>query len=156
MYLNLVCFSSIKSDTNPIRSDSDRICTPLIDRPLCRDPDWHPPGSRFTGLTFFHVITLNPARPVNSISIYGMLTPSHLAGQNVKPKWPSMEGNFVRQFQSSSRSCTSIPALYTASVMRFCLVPLENIPNLGKSTHFHRLRAEGFSWRYSQTRRLHT
>ena len=33
----------------------------------------------------------------------GMLTPSHLAGQKVKPRWPTVGGNFVRQFQSTSR-----------------------------------------------------
>ena len=46
---------------------------------------------------------------MNLISISGMLTLSQLAGQNVKPRWPPMEGNFVRQFQSSLRSCTSVP-----------------------------------------------
>ena len=62
---------------------------------------------------------------VNSISISVMLTPSHLAGQKVKPRWPPMEGNFVRQFQSTSRSCTSIPILCTTLVFNFCLVRLQ-------------------------------
>ena len=46
---------------------------------------------------------------VNSISISGMLTPSDLLGQKVKPRCPPMEANFGCQFQSSSRSCTSVP-----------------------------------------------
>ena len=41
------------------------------------------------------------ARPVNSISISVMLTPSHSLGQKVKPRWPTMEGNFGCQFLSS-------------------------------------------------------
>ena len=72
-------------------------------------------------------------KTVNSISISGMLTPSHLLGQKVRPRWPPMEGNFVSQFQSSSRFCTSVSVLYTTSVISFCLVRLQNIPNYGKS-----------------------
>ena len=50
---------------------------------------------------------------VNSISISGMLTPNHLRGQKVKPRWPPMERildvsfsplrGLVRQFQSFAR-----------------------------------------------------
>ena len=47
---------------------------------------------------------LSHCRAVNSISISGMLT----GKWNVKPMWPLMEGNFVRQFQSPTRSCTSV------------------------------------------------
>ena len=72
-------------------------------------------------------------KQVNSISISGMLTLSHLLGQKVKPRWLPMRGNFVGQFQSSSRSCTSVPVLYTPSVISFCLVWLQNIPDYGKS-----------------------
>ena len=61
---------------------------------------------------------------MNSISISGMLIPSHLRGQKVKPRWPPMEGNFVRRFQSSSRSCTSVPILYTTVIFSFSLVRL--------------------------------
>ena len=61
---------------------------------------------------------------VNSISISGMLTPSHLLGQKVKPRWPPMEGNFRRQIQSSSLSCTSVPVLYATLIFSFCLVRL--------------------------------
>ena len=64
------------------------------------------------------------SQAVNSISISGMLTPSHLLGQKVKPKWPPMEENFGRQFQSSSRSCTSVPVLCTTLIFSFCLVRL--------------------------------
>ena len=35
-----------------------------------------------------------------------------------------MEGNFGRQFQSSSRSCTSVPVLYTTLIFSYCLVRL--------------------------------
>ena len=59
--------------------------------------------------------------PVNSISLSGMLTPSHLLGQKVKPRWSPMDGNFVRQFQSSSRSCMSVPVFS-------CLVRLRKHP----------------------------
>ena len=38
---------------------------------------------------------------VNSISISGMLTPSHSLGQKVKPRWPPTEENLGRQVQSS-------------------------------------------------------
>ena len=61
---------------------------------------------------------------MNSISVSGMLTPSHLLGQKVKPRWPPMDENFGRQFQSSSRSCTSIPVLCTTLICSFCLVRL--------------------------------
>ena len=61
---------------------------------------------------------------MNSISISVMLTPSHLLEQKVKPKWPPMEGNFGRQFQSSSRSCTSVPVLYTTLTFSFSFVRL--------------------------------
>ena len=37
---------------------------------------------------------------MKSTSISGMLTPSHLLGQKVKSRWPVVEGNFARQFQS--------------------------------------------------------
>ena len=37
-----------------------------------------------------------------------MLTPIHLLGQRVKPRWRPMEGNFGRQFQSSTMSCQYI------------------------------------------------
>ena len=53
-----------------------------------------------------------------------MLTPSHSLEQKVKPRWPPTEGNFGRQFQSSSRSCTLVPVLYTTLVLSFCLVRL--------------------------------
>ena len=56
---------------------------------------------------------LSYSQPVNSVSISGMLTPSHLLGQKVKPRWPPMEANFGRPFQSSSRSCTSVLVLCT-------------------------------------------
>ena len=56
---------------------------------------------------------------VNSISMSGMLTSSHLLGQKVKPRWPPMEGNFVCQFAS-----VSVP--YTALLFTFCLVRLRN------------------------------
>ena len=62
--------------------------------------------------------------PVNSISISRMLTPSHLHGQKVKPRWPPKERNFLCQFQSSSRSCTSVPVLCTTLIFSFCLVRL--------------------------------
>ena len=55
---------------------------------------------------------------MNSISKSGMPTPSQLAGQKVMP----VEGNFAPQFQSSSRSCTSVPVLYTTLIFIFCLV----------------------------------
>ena len=42
--------------------------------------------------------------PVNSISISGMLT----SQWKVKPRWPPMEANFGRQFQSPTRACTSV------------------------------------------------
>ena len=58
---------------------------------------------------------------VNSISISGVLTPSQLAGEKVKPRWPPMEVDFVRQFQSSSRSRMSIPVLYTTLITVFLL-----------------------------------
>ena len=61
-------------------------------------------------------------KPVSSISISGMLTSSHLLGQKVKPRWPPMEGNFGRQFQSSLRSCMSVLVLYTILIFSFCLV----------------------------------
>ena len=61
---------------------------------------------------------------VNSISISGMLTLIHLLGQKVKPRWPPIEGNFIRQFQSPSRSCTSVPVLYTTFIFSFYLVRL--------------------------------
>ena len=61
---------------------------------------------------------------MNSISISGTLTPSHSLGQKVKPRWPPMEGNFGRQFQSSSWSCTSVPVLCTTLIFSFCLVRL--------------------------------
>ena len=53
-----------------------------------------------------------------------IVTPSHLHGQKVKPRWPPIEGNFVCQFQSSSRSCTSVPVLHTTLTFSFCLVCL--------------------------------
>ena len=65
---------------------------------------------------------INEILPVNSISISGMLTSSHLSGQKVKPRWLPMEGNFVLKFESSSRSCTSVPALYTFLIFSLCLV----------------------------------
>ena len=46
-----------------------------------------------------------------------VLAPSHLLGQKVKPRWPPMEENFGRQFQSSSRSCTSVPVLYATLIV---------------------------------------
>ena len=36
-----------------------------------------------------------------------------------------MEGNFVYQFQSSLRSCTSVPVLYTTIIFSFTLVRLQ-------------------------------
>ena len=68
--------------------------------------------------------TFNKLKPVNSIFISGKLTPNHLDGQKVKPRWPPIEGNFGRQFQSSSRSCTSVPVLCTTLIFSFCLVRL--------------------------------
>ena len=44
------------------------------------------------------------AGPMNSISLSGILT----VQWNVKPRWPPIEGSFVRQFQSRTRSCTSV------------------------------------------------
>ena len=61
---------------------------------------------------------------VNSFSISGMLTPSHLLGQKVKAGRLPMEENFVRQFQSSSQLCTSGPVLSTTLIFNFCLVRL--------------------------------
>ena len=61
---------------------------------------------------------------MNSVSISGMLTPIHSLGQKVKPRWPPMEENFGRQFQSSSRSCTLVPVLCTTLIFSFCLVRL--------------------------------
>ena len=87
---------------------------------------------------------------MNSISISGMLTPSHLAGQKVKSRWPPVEGNFVRQFQSSSRSCTSVPVLYTTSVISFCLVRLQNISYLGKSVQNKILLDQFYTVKYSK------
>ena len=80
--------------------------------------------ARNLNLFSHHVIATNPANPVNSISIFGMLTPSHLLGQKVKPRRPPMEENFERQFQSSSRSCTLVPVLCTTFTFSFCLVRL--------------------------------
>ena len=40
----------------------------------------------------------------------------------VKPRWPPMQGKFLRLFQSSSWSCTSVPVLHTTSIFSFCLV----------------------------------
>ena len=45
-------------------------------------------------------LVLSCAEQEDSISISGMKTPSHLAGQKMKSRWPPMEGNFLRQFQS--------------------------------------------------------
>ena len=45
------------------------------------------------GAIFYDV---GPVQSVKAIFVSGMPTPSHLLGQNVKPKWPPMEGNFVR------------------------------------------------------------
>ena len=56
--------------------------------------------------------------PVNSISISGMLS-----GQwKVKPRWPPMEDNFGRQFQSSTRACTSVSVSYATfySFLKSC------------------------------------
>ena len=61
---------------------------------------------------------------MNSTFISGMLTPSHLLVQKVKPRWPTMEGSFGRRFQSSSRSCTSVSVLYATLIFSFCLVRL--------------------------------
>ena len=58
------------------------------------------------------------------ISISGMLTPSHMAGQKVKPRWPPIEVDFVRQFRSCSRSCTSVPVVYTILIFSLCLARL--------------------------------
>ena len=51
-----------------------------------------------------------------------MLTPSHLLGQKVKPRWPPIEGNFVRQFQSFTRLQSSV----------FVWFGFESIHNHGK------------------------
>ena len=49
-------------------------------------------------------VYINKLLAMNSISMSGMLN-----GQwNVKPRWPSMEGNFVRHFQSPARACMSV------------------------------------------------
>ena len=61
-----------------------------------------------------------------------------------------MEGKFVRQFQSSSRSCTSVPVLYTTSVISFCLVWYQNIPNRGKNVQDKILLDEFYIIEYSK------
>ena len=53
-----------------------------------------------------------------------MLTPGDLLRQKVKPRWLPMEGNFGRQFQPSSRSCTSVPVLHTTLIFSFCMARL--------------------------------
>ena len=82
------------------------------------------PSRRITAVARQNNMAFFLSCPVNSISISGMLTPSHLLGQKVKPRWPPTEGNFERQFQSSSRSCTSVPVLYATLIFSFCLVRL--------------------------------
>ena len=58
--------------------------------------------SRYLSFSVITIFTISV--PVNSISISGML-----AGQwNVKPRWPPVEGNFVRQFQSPIQAYTSV------------------------------------------------
>ena len=55
--------------------------------------------SRDMHTTVLHNSALPPfseETSVNSISISGILTPNQLAGQKMKPRWPPMEGNFVR------------------------------------------------------------
>ena len=65
------------------------------------------------------------SQPVNSISISGMLT-----GQwNVKPRWPAMESNFVRQFQSPTRVYTSVLVSQATSYI-FWIVFFENTHNI--------------------------
>ena len=65
-------------------------------------------------------------KAVNSISISGMLTPSHLLGHWAKSevKMATHVGNFVRQFHSSSWSCTPVPVFYVTLIFSFCLVRL--------------------------------
>ena len=60
--------------------------------------------------------------PVRLNSISGILTPSYLLAQKVKPRWLPMEWNFVLQFQSLSWSCMSVPLLYTTLIFRFFLI----------------------------------
>ena len=67
-------------------------------------------------------MTVSKDKSVNSISIFGILTPNHLSGRKVKPRWSPMEVNFVRQFQSSLRSCTSVPILNMTLIFSFCFV----------------------------------
>ena len=97
-----------------------------------------------------HSFVVSRSWSVNSISISGMLTPSHLAGQKVKPRWPSMKGNFVGQFQYSSRSYTSVPVLCTASVISFCLVRPQSMPNYGKSIQDEMLLDQFYIIEYSK------
>ena len=84
--------------------------------PTCTDSPW------FKLFTLLRSICTAPS--VNSNSICGMLTSSHLTRQEVKPRSPLMEGNFVHEFQSSSQSCTSVPLLYTTLIFSFYLVRL--------------------------------
>ena len=56
------------------------------------------------GCVFYRVGDWDDLQTVNSISISGILTPSHLLGQKVKPRWLPMEGRFVRQFLSSTQA----------------------------------------------------
>ena len=87
---------------------------------------------------------------MNSISISGMLPPSHILGQKVKSRWPPMKGNFVRHFQFSLRSCTSVPVLYMTSVISFCLARLQNISNHGKSVQDEVLLDQFYLIEYSK------
>ena len=54
--------------------------------------------------------------------VNGMLIPSLFHGQKVKLRWSPMKENFVRQFQLSRWSCTSVSVLYTTLIFSFCLV----------------------------------
>ena len=75
----------------------------------------------------------NQLKPVNKISISGMLTSSHLAEQKVEPRWPNMEGNFLRQFQSYSRSCTSFSLLYTFLIFSLFGFASKTFPTMEKA-----------------------
>ena len=85
--------------------------------------------------------------PVNSIYISGMLTPRRLHGQKLKPRWPPMEGNFVRQFQSSTRSCTLLTRL---QLLAFVWFGLKSIPNHEKSVQDEILLEQFYIIEYSE------
>ena len=87
---------------------------------------------------------------MNSISISGMLTPGRLYGQEVEPRCPPMEGNFVRQFQSSTRSSTPVPVLYTTLTFSFCLVRLRKPSQPWKRVQYEILLDQFYIIEYSK------